>query len=470
MESQLERISAVECRVRVQIPWAAVSPKLTAKLRDLQRRAQLPGFRRGKVPPHIIERMYGKGVRDELAQELVNETFQEAIGEHNKVPLNNPVRESVEFAKGKPFAYSVRFEVVPEIEPTDYEGVPVRRRPAVLDAEKVEKIIREKQEEHAELAPVEEGRAETVDGDVWTVDIEGTLGEHNLSRKDLKIELGAAGDQEFLPGFTEALAKVPVSALGSTQEIVFTPTADRMRAELRDVEAKLKVGLRDLRHKSLPELDDDFAKDIGETETFAEYRQKLEQEILEEDKQQAELEARQRLVTELLNRNKVEVAPSMITREVSAQVNMYKQQLAQQGLNLAQLGMTEAQLAQQMQGRARYNVTAFLLIDAVGKKHDITVDDEALEAELKEIADERGENVDRMRAQMEKNNQLLLLRAQLREGKILEFLMDKAEVTEAPDPEEDEHDHEGHDHEGHDHEGHDHEGHVHDENCDHDHD
>ncbi len=452
MESQLERISAVECRVRVQIPWATVSPRLKAKFRDLQRRAQLPGFRRGKVPPHIIERMYGKGVRDELAQDLVNETFQQAIGEHKKVPLNNPIRESFELASGKPFSYAVRFEVVPEIEPQDYEGVPVRRRPAVLDSDKVEKIIREKQEEHAELAPVEEGRTETIDGDVWTVDVEGSLGEHNISRKDLKIELGAAGDQEFLPGFTAALSSVPVSALGSTQEIVFTPTADRMRPELRDVEAKLKVGMRDLRHKKLPELDDDFAKDIGEAETWAEYRAKLEKEILEEDQQQAEMEARQRLVTELLNRNKVEVAPSMISREVSAQVNMYKQQLAQQGLTLAQLGMTEAQLAQQMQGRARYNVSAFMLLDAIGKKHEIVIDDETLNAELKELAEERGENVDRMRAQMEKNNQILLLRAQLREAKILDLLMEKAEVTEAPDPVEEE------------------EEHVHDESGDHDHD
>lgn len=453
MDSQLEKISAVECRVRVEIPWATVSPRLTAKFRDLQRKAQLPGFRRGKVPPQIIERMYGKGVRDELAQDLVNETFQEAIGTHKKVPLNNPIRESFELAKGKPFSYTVRFEVVPEIEPTDYEGVPVRRRPAVLDNEKVEKIIREKQEEHAELAPIEEGREQTQDGDVWTVDVEGTLGEHNISRKDLKVELGAAGDQEFLPGFTAALAQVPVSALGTTREIVFTPTSERMRPELRDVAATLNVGLRDLRHKNLPGLDDDFAKDIGETETFAEYRASLEKQTLEEDQEQAEMEARQRLVTELLNRNKFDVAPSMITREVSAQVNMYKQQLAQQGLTLAQLGMNEAAVTQQMQPRARYNVTAFLLLDAIGKKQEITVDDESLNAELAELAAERGENIDRMRAQMEKNQQILLLRAQLREAKILDFLMEKSDVTEAPDPVEEEA-----------------QEHVHDENCDHDHD
>ncbi|MCA9662759.1 MAG: trigger factor family protein, partial [Myxococcales bacterium] len=138
MESQIEKISAVEYRVRVEIPWETVSPRLSAKLRDLRRKARLPGFRPGKVPPQMIERLFGKSVRDELARELVDETFQNAVVQHSKVPLTQPALESNDLDNGKPFTYSARFEVPPEIEPKNYTGVEVRRRPAVIDESKVD--------------------------------------------------------------------------------------------------------------------------------------------------------------------------------------------------------------------------------------------------------------------------------------------------------------------------------------------
>src|SRR5690606_30455696 len=156
--------------------------------------------------------------------------------------------------------------------------------------------------------------------------------------------------------------------------------------------------------------------------------------LLEEDKNEAERDARKRLVETLLERNEFEVAPSLVAREVAAQVDLFKRQVQQQGLNLQRLGITEAQLAGQYRPQALFNVKAFLLLDAIGKAENIVVAEDEVEAELKSMAEERNQNVDRLRATMEKNNQLLLLRAQLREEKILDFLMSKSEVTEAPDP------------------------------------
>jgi trigger factor len=164
----------------------------------------------------------------------------------------------------------------------------------------------------------------------------------------------------------------------------------------------------------------------------------------------------------------------MVAREVAAQVDQTKRQLSQQGLKLSNIGTNERQLAARIRPQATFNVKAFLLLDAIGKKEGITVEDEAFEAELQSMADDSGQNLARMRAAMEKNGQLILLRAQMREEKILDFLMEKAVVEEAPDPEgegdegelEDDHDH-GHSHD-HDHD-HDH-GHSHDHDDDHDHD
>jgi trigger factor len=433
METQLERISAVECRVRVQIPWEEISPRFDQKLRELRGQAKLPGFRAGKVPPNVVEKLFGKTVRDELARDIVQETFQTAVTKHETVALTQPVLESGTLTKGQAFAYAARFEVPPLIEPKQYTGIAVRRRPAVVDQAKVEAQLKAKQDELTEVRPIPEGtERETKAGDVWTLDIEGKLGEVNLSRKDLKLEIGDTN--EFLPGMLKALEGTPLSAVGTTRTITFLPTQERIRTDLRDKEVTLTVGFREVREKHVPALDDEFARDTGDAETLEALRAKYSDQVREEDQNEAERDARKRLVEALLERNQFEVAPSLVAREVAAQVDLFKRQLQQQGMTLNQTGMTEQQVAGQMRPQAQFNVKAFLLLDAIGKAENIQVDEAEVEKELQSLAEERGQNIDRLRATMEKNNQLLLLRAQIREEKILDFLMSKAEVTEAEDP------------------------------------
>lgn len=432
METQLERISAVECRVRVQIPWEEISPRFDQKLRELRGQAKLPGFRPGKVPPQMVERLFGKGVREELARDIVQETFQSAVTKHDKVPLTQPVLEEGTLTKGETFVYAARFEVPPDIQPKDYTGVPVRRRPSVVDETKVDAQLKAKQDELTEVRPIAEGtERETRAGDVWTLDIEGKLGDVNLSRKDLKLEIGDTN--EFLPGLHKALEGTPLSAVGTTRSITFLPTQERIRNDLRDKEVTLAIGFRDVREKHVPALDDEFARDTGDAETLEALRAKYSDQVREEDQNEAERDARKRLVEALLERNQFEVAPSLVAREVAAQVDLFKRQLQQQGIKLSQTGMTEQQIAAQMRPQALFNVKAFLLLDAIGKAEGIVVDEAEVDKELQNLAEERGQNVDRLRATMEKNNQLLLLRAQIREEKILDLLMSKAEVTEAED-------------------------------------
>ncbi|MEM7157735.1 MAG: trigger factor [Myxococcota bacterium] len=435
MDSSIERISAVECRVKVEIPWTDVSGRLADKMRDLRRRARLPGFRPGKVPPQVLERMFGKGVRQELAQDLVQETFQTAVTTHETTPLTQPVLETHSLEKGEPFTYEARFEVPPEIEPDNYEGVAVRRRPAKADSAKVDAELEKKREELSELQPLaeDETREVTQNLDVWTVDVDGQVGGQRLTRRDVEIEIGSTKN-ELIPGLAAAMFDTRLDQVGKTRELRFTPPPERMREELKGQEAVLQVGLRSLKVRVVPELDDEFARDTGEAESMDELRTKIEDKIREADGDEAEREARRRLVESLLEVNDFEPAPSMVAREVQAQVEQTKRQLAQQGMNLSAIGTTENQLAQRIRPQASFNVKAFLLLDAIGKKENIEVTDEELEKELTDMAEDSGQNLDRMKATMEKNGQIMLVKAQMREERILDLLMGKAEITEAEDP------------------------------------
>ncbi len=436
MKSSIERISPVECRVKVEIPWTDVSGRLTDKMRDLRRRARLPGFRAGKVPPQVIEKRFGKGVREELAGELVQETFQTAVTEHETQPLTQPVVEESSLEKEQPFRYQARFEVRPELEPKNYTKVAVRRRPAVVDQAKVDSELESRRQKLTELRPLpdEPGREETAAGDVWTIDVEGRLGDQRITRKDVRVDIGET-EGEFLPGLSAALEGTKLSEVGSIKTITFSPPDDRIRAELRGQEAKLELGMREVRVKFVPELDDEFAKDTGDAETLDELKTKIADDIKQADADEAEREARRRLVEAVLEANDFEPAPSMVAREVSAQVEQTKRQLAQQGMRLEHVGTNEQQLASRIRPQALFNVKAFLLLDAIGKAETIEVSDEDFEAELSKMAEDSGQNIDRMRASMEKSGQLLMLKAQMREERILDFLMSKAEITEAPDPE-----------------------------------
>jgi trigger factor len=442
MQSSVERISPIECRVQVEIPWSDISGRLQEKLRDLGRRARVPGFRPGKVPQNVLERMFGKGVRQDLARDLVQETFQTAVAQNSVIPLTQPVLESSTLENGSPFKYAARFEVPPQIEPKDYTGVPVRRRPATVDPAKVTAELERRREQLTELRPLPEGetRETTAPGDVWTVDVEGTIGTNRVSRKDVRVDIvedPSKATNEFVPGLAAALADTKLADVGKLRTLEFVPPEERMRQDLRGQKAVLGVGLRELRVKHVPALDDDFARDTGDAESLAELTTKIEDKIRQDDADEAERDARRRLVATLLERNPFEAAPSMIAREVAAQVDATKRQLAQQGMKLSNIGTTEQDLSRRIRPQALFNVKAYLLLDAIGKTEAIDVSDEDFEAELVKMAEEGGQNFARMRAQMEKSGQLVLVRAQMREERILDFLMSKAEVTEAADAAED---------------------------------
>ena len=437
MESQLEKISSVECRVRVTIPWTQLEGRFNGKFRDLKSRVRLPGFRPGKVPMPMLERLYGGSVRQELARDLVEETFQTAVGQHDTRPLTQPVMESGTIEREKDFTYTARFEIAPEIEPSDYTGLAVRRRPAVTDDAKVEALLEQKQRELTEIQPIPEDsdRAKTRDGDIWTVDVAGSLGSQDINVKDARVEIGA--EQELLPGFNAQLAELELSAVGSKHNISYMPPQDNLKEEFKGQEVNVEVALREVKEKIVPALDDEFAKDTGEAESLEELKAKYAAQVLEEDQAEAEREARLRLVKDILEKNAFDPAPSMIDREVSAQVDLYRRQLAQQGISFEAMGLNPASIAEQMRPQALFNVKAFLLLDAIGKAEDIDVTDEEVDQEVKEMAKERNQNPERLRAQLEKSQEIVLIRAQMREERILDFLMERSEVTEAPDPEPD---------------------------------
>lgn len=430
MSSQFERISPVECRVNVEVPWSDVSPRLQKKMKELRRSVRMPGFRPGKAPLRMLERMYGEGVRHEVAQELVEATFKEAASEHQTVPLTEPRVDEHSYDEGKLFRYQARYEVAPVIEPKDYSGVPVFKLKVEADEEQVSSWLEDKRFELSELRPIEEERV-TQDGDVWTIDIDGKWQDIDLSRKDVKVEMGKEATA-YIPGLDKAMSELKTSETGEKRTLTFLPPQDKLREELKGTEVEIDVALREVKQRVLPELDDDFARDTELGDTLDELKDKVREMFREEADISAERDARLRLAGELLSRNEVTPAPSMVMREVEAQYNLQMEQLRRQGIDVSTLGQDREKAYEAMWPRAYGNVAAFLLLDAIGKKEEINVESSEVDEEIKALAEERNQNEGKLRASLQQSGEMMLLQAQIRENKIFEFLMEKAELRELP--------------------------------------
>jgi trigger factor len=228
MQVTISELSPVEKKLAVELAWPEVAGKLDAAYRDLQRTVALKGFRKGKVPRPILERMFGKQVESDLVQKLVQETFIQAATEHNIEPVAEPVVNDAHLHKGKNFHYSARVEVRSVVEPKEYFDAEVLRRAAKVSDEDVEKALESKRRELTEYKVIDAAtRADmkTTDRDVLVFHAVGTIGAEKFDKDSMMADLSEP-NQDPIPGIGKALVGIPVAA--KDHEIKFAIPADRM--------------------------------------------------------------------------------------------------------------------------------------------------------------------------------------------------------------------------------------------------
>ena len=430
MQVTISEISPVEKKVAVEIPWPYVAQKLDEAYKDLSRGVALKGFRKGKVPRPMLEKMFGRQVESEVVKQLVQESFVTAAQQHDLQPVAEPIVDDAHLHKGQSFHYSARVEVRSIVEPKDYDGLELGQRPAAVSDTDVEGALERKRQELTEFKAIE-GRTELGASDVAVVDVTGHIGERKFDKEAMMIDLGEAA-REPLPGIAKALVGVPLTAAG--HEISFTlPTKEEnehIAAELAGKKAVLKVTVKESREKQMPALDDEFAKDTGEADTLAELRDKTRAKLLEADTQQAREELKGDLVKELLKRNSFVVAPALVERQLDAMIQRSRLQLAMRGIDYRSAGLDETRMRDELRESANDEVRAAFLIDAIAEKEKVEVSDADLEKKLAEMAQSRDKSVPRLKAELQKEGRLESLKHQLREEKTLDLLLSRAKINE----------------------------------------
>jgi len=440
----------------VEIPWETVSQKLGDAYRELSKGVALKGFRKGKVPRPVLEQVYGPRVNAEVAYELVRESFFRANQEHNLAAVAEPrVEEADPIKKGQPFKFAAIIEVRGEVVPHDYKGLSIERRKLAIADSAVEESLTQLRREHTELRPIE-GRDVTAAGDIVGLSITGTIGEHQINQPQFAVDLDDA-EREPLPGIRQALLGIPLDTKEKKLELLVPD--DYKDESLRGRKADLTVTILEARAKDVPELDDEFAKDTGKAETLDGLKAALRKELEDRETEVIDREAREGVLRELIKKNQIPVASSLVDRAVEMQYQRLRQMLGMKPERNAQI---PDDLKEKMKPAGADEVRGQLLLEAIADKENVVVTDEELSKHVEQTAKARNMAPAKLRAEWQRDGRLDSVTYSLRQDKVLEFLVDAAQITEVeklsqpgtPVPEGPSHGEAGH---------------VHGPDCDHDH-
>jgi trigger factor len=426
MDVKVEQLGPIKKKINVVIPPEEVTKEVDLLYQKLKQTAKIRGFRPGKVPKDILKKYYKEQVEGEVISKLVQASYPEALREVQMIPVSQPVVENGILEEGKEFFYSASFEIKPEIVLREYLNLKAEKEKLVVTQKDVEKRLAMLRESHASLKEVEEERPIKV-GDFTVIDARGSLQGKPFEGGDVKDHLLEVGPDNYLPGLSQKLIGLRKN---SSEEVVLTIPEDYSRKDLAGSEVNLKMEIKGLKEKVLPELDDAFARDLGEYQGLEDLKKKLEESIEKEETQRIEAAVKNKLIGQLIEKNPFEAPSSMVERQIEFMIADTQRVLLSQGSSLEKLGIPADTMKENYRDEAEKQVKCSLLIEVIAEKEDITVGDEEAEEKLKEIARANNQEVEKVRDFYRKQGLWEGLKTKLLENKTLDFLLERAKIVE----------------------------------------
>jgi trigger factor len=412
------RESASKREIQIEIPAEEVARQTESLIQRYQKMARLPGFRTGHVPPSIIRQRFSEQIKTDVAEALVPRFFRLETERLGMRPISQPRITDLHLHEGEPMRFKAAFEVLPEIKLEGYQELRADKPEITVSDADVEQAFGEVREQHATFVPVE-GRA-LADGDVAQVSLDGhpQSGEGQPVHMD-EIMVEIAG-KNTMPEFTEHLRQANV---GDERSFDVHYPEDAQDKRLAGKTFHYTVKVHAIKQKILPELTDEFAKQLGEFQTLDEVRRRIREQIESERKHQAERESKNKLVEELIRRNEFEVPEALIENQIDVRIERGLRALAAKGLTTEQIKkMDLRRLRGGQREEAIHDVKASVLLERVANEQNIQVSQEELDREVESLAKQTEQTVEAVRARLTRDGGLDRIQTRIRNEKTLEFL------------------------------------------------
>ena len=400
MSLQVEKLENNTAKLTIEVPAEEFDKAIQTAYQKNKNKFNVPGFRKGKVPYAMVEKMYGAGVfYEEAANELIPDAYANAAAESELEIVARPEINVTQIEKGKPFVFEAEVTLKPEIKLGKYKGVKVEAMDTTVTDEDVAAELDKVKEQNARLVAADDKAVE--DGDQTTVDFEGFVDGvafEGGKGEDYPLTIGS---HSFIDTFEEQLIGKKV---GEEVEVNVTFPEQYQAKELAGKPAMFKVTIKEIKVKEYPELDDDFAQDVSEFDTLDEYKADIKKNLEEKKAQEAEADKESKVIEAIVNDSEMDIPEKMIEAQSQQMVEEFAQNIAMQGISFDQYmqftGTTVDQLTEQVKPQAEARVQSSLVLEAIVKAEKIEASDEEFDEEIKRMAE-------RYQMEADKVNELL---------------------------------------------------------------
>ncbi|OGB91150.1 MAG: trigger factor [candidate division NC10 bacterium RBG_16_65_8] len=426
MKVTVEELSPSKRVLHVELPPERVSERVEATFREWGQKLQLPGFRRGRVPREIIRRRFESEVHEEVLRALIPDSYREALTQAAIEPVSQPEVEEVHFHAGEPLTYRAVVEIKPPVTATDYRGIALEREKVEVTDQEVDRALEYLREDAAEYVPMEGWPA--LKDDLVILDHEGSLQGKPFkggSGKNLTVALGHEG---YLPGFTEQLAGMQK---GESKHFSLQMPAEYPRKELAGRSVEFRVTVKEVKKRRVPELNDDFARSVGDVETLGALRDKLRQQLVQRKTREQDAALKRTLMGKLIQQHTLDVPEAMVVRETAAVLEELAMTLRATGGRMEGLPEDPEALKVMARETATRRVKESLLLEAVARQEQLTVTEEEIAAEVNTLAGVYRQEPAAVRRALDDPARRAGLTERLAERKAMDFLFQHATITDA---------------------------------------
>ncbi len=425
MSVQVEKLENSMAKLTIETSAEELEKALQNAFLKNKNKISIPGFRKGKVPRQIIEKMYGPAIfYEDAANELIPEAYEKAMDECGEDIVSSPEIDVTQIEKGKPFIFTALVALKPEVKLGKYKGVKVDKADTAVTDEEVDAEINKERENNARNIEVTDRAVK--DGDMTVIDFEGFVdGTAFDGGKGENYPL-TIGSGAFIPGFEEQLVGAQI---GEEVEVNVTFPEDYQAEELKGKAALFKCTVREIKEKELPELDDEFASEVSEFETLAEYKEDVRATLTSKKEKEAKDAKEAAVIEAIVNDSEMEIPEAMLLTQQKQMVDEFAQRMQMQGISMDQYlqftGATYDKMMQQVRPQAERRIKSRLVLEAVVKAENIEASDADYEEELKSMAEAYQMEVDKVKEMLPEKS-AVQIKQDIAVRKAAEFVVEKA--------------------------------------------
>ena len=422
-------IEGCKHELEITVPLEDIQKETERIVADIQKRAALPGFRPGKAPASLIRKRFEQDIRQDVLEHLLPKAFRARVEQEALEVVSQPDVSDLHYHEGEPLRFKAKFEVAPEITLNQYRDVEVEYGEETVTSEMIDQRVEELRQQKAEY--VNEDPRPLADGDFAVVhlkSIQGVEGEP-IDNDNMMLHIG---DAETMPEFSENLRGM---SPGEQKEFDVKYPEDYAQPRIAGKTVRFLVDVKAVRRKELPELNDEFARDLGDYQTLEELREAVRRSIQGEFQYRAQQEAKDAIIEKIIDLHEFPIPEAYVDRQIQNQLEQQLRSLQERGIDPKSLNLDWAKIRESQKERATRDVKGSLLLEKIGEVEAIHASNDEVDREIQRFAKQQREPVAAVRMRLEKDGTLARLAARIRTEKIRNFLFENARKvakTEAP--------------------------------------